>query len=79
MSKSNEKVINNSMKYKMDFLVQNMVCSMKDIINLFDNDNIKDGYINTNMTLDNKTYSYIPTDNIDYYNQSSFTQDNQFK
>ena len=79
ISKSNEKVINNSMKYKMDFLVQNMISSMKDIINLLDNDNIKDSYINTNITLDNKTYSYIPTDNIDYYNQSSFTQENQFK
>ena len=79
ISKNNEKMINNSMKYKMDFLVQNMVGSMKDIINLLDNDNIKDSYINTNITLDNKTYSYIPTDNIDYYNQSSFTQDNQFK
>ena len=79
ISKSNEKVINNSMKYKMDFLVQNMISSMKDIINLLDNDNIKDSSINTNITLDNKTYSYIPTDNIDYYNQSSFTQENQFK
>ena len=79
ISKSNEKVINNSMKYKMDFLVQNMISSMKDIINLLDNDNIKDSYINTNITLDNKTYSYIPTDNLDYYNQSSFTQENQFK
>ena len=56
-----------------------MISSMKDIINLLDNDNIKDSYINTNITLDNKTYSYIPTDNIDYYNQSSFTQENQFK
>ena len=79
ISKNNEKMINNSMKYKMDFLVQNMVGSMKDIINLLDNDNIKDSYINTNMTLDNKTYSYIPTDNIDYFTQSSFTQENQFK
>ena len=79
ISKSNEKVINNSMKYKMDFLVQNMVSSMKDLVNLLDNDNIKDSYMNTNMTLDNKTYSYIPTDNMDYFTQSSFTQDNQFK
>ena len=79
ISKNNEKMINNSMKYKMDFLVQNMVGSMKDIINLLDNDNIKDSYINTNMTLDNKTYSYIPTDNIGYFTQSSFTQENQFK
>ena len=79
INKSNEKVMNNSMKYKTDFLVQNMISSMKDLIYLLDNDKIKDSYMNTNITLDNKTYSYIPSDNMDYFTQSSFTQDNQFK
>ena len=79
ISRSNEKMMNNSMKYKTDFLVQNMLTSMKDLINLLDNENNKDSYMNTNMTLDNKSYSYIPTDNLDNFTQSSFTQDNQFK
>ena len=79
ISKSNEKIMNNSMKYKTDFLVQNMLSSMKDLIMLLDNESIRDSYMNTNMTLDNKSCSYIPTDNLDNFTQSSFTQDNQFK
>ena len=79
ISKSNEKMMNNSMKYKTDFLVQNMLSSMKDLIFLLDDDNIKDNFMNTNMTLDNKSIVYIPTENMDNFTQSSFTQDNQFK
>jgi len=79
ISKSNEKMMNNSMKYKTDFLVQNMLSSMKDLIFLLDNDNNKDSFMNTNMTLDNKSSVYIPTENLDNFTQSSFTQDNQFK
>ena len=80
ISKSNEKMMNNSIKYKTDFLVQNMLSSMKDLINLLDNEPSKDSYMNTNMTLDNKSsYSYLPSDNIDNFTQSSFTQNNQFK
>ena len=80
ISKSNEKMMNNSMKYKTDFLVQNMLSSMKDLINLLDNEPSKDSYMNTNMTLDNKSsYSYLPSENIDNFTQSSFTQNNQFK
>ena len=79
ISKCNEKMMNNSMKYKTDFLVQNMLSSMKDLIFLLDNDNNKDSFLNTNMTLDNKSSVYIPTENLDNFTQSSFTQDNQFK
>ena len=79
INKSNEKVMNNSMKYKTDFLVQNMLSSMKDLIYLLDNDKIKDSYMNTNMTLDNKSCGYIPTENFDNFTQSSFTQENQLK
>ena len=79
INKSNEKVMNNSMKYKTDFLVQNMISSMKDLIYLLDNDKIKDSYMNTNMTLDNKSCGYIPTENFDNFTQSSFTQENQLK
>ena len=81
ISKNNEKMINNSIKYKTDFLVQNMISSMKDLIFILDNDNTnRDSYMNTNMTLENKSSSYIPTDNLDNFTQSSFTQDNnQFK
>ena len=79
ISKSNEKMMNNSMKYKTDFLVQNMLSSMKDLIFLLDNDNTKDSFMNTNMTLDNKSSVYIPTENLENFTQSSFTQDNQFK
>ena len=80
MSKNNEKIMNNSMKYKTDFLVQNMISSMKDLIFILDNESNRDSYMNTNMTLDNKSLSYIPTENLDYFTQSSFTQDNnQFK
>ena len=82
ISKSNEKMMNNSMKYKTDFLVQNMISSMKDLINLLDNENninIKDSYMNTNLTLDNKSINYIPTENLDNFSQSSFTQENQLK
>ena len=79
ISKSNEKMMNNSMKYKTDFLVQNMLSSMKDLIFLLDNDNNKDSFMNTNMTLDNKSSVYIPTENLENFTQSSFTQDNQFK
>ena len=80
ISKNNEKIMNNSMKYKTDFLVQNMISSMKDLIFILDNESNRDSYMNTNMTLDNKSLSYIPTENLDYFTQSSFTQDNnQFK
>ena len=80
ISKNNEKIMNNSMKYKTDFLVQNMLSSMKDLIFILDNESNRDSYMNTNMTLDNKSLSYIPTENLDYFTQSSFTQDNnQFK
>ena len=79
ISKSNGKMMNNSMKYKTDFLVQNMLSSMKDLIFLLDNDNNKDSFMNTNMTLDNKSSVYIPTENLENFTQSSFTQDNQFK
>ena len=65
MSKNNEKIMNNSMKYKTDFLVQNMISSMKDLIFILDNESNRDSYINTNMTLDNKSLSYIPTENLD--------------
>jgi hypothetical protein len=32
--------------------------------------------INSNLTIDNKSYSYIQTENLDNFTQSSFTQDN---
>ena len=35
--------------------------------------------MNTNMTLDNKSCGYIPTENFDNFTQSSFTQENQLK
>ena len=56
-----------------------MLSSMKDLIFLLDNDNNKDSFMNTNMTLDNKSSVYIPTENLENFTQSSFTQDNQFK
>jgi hypothetical protein len=76
INKDNEKLINNSLKYKADFLVQNMVSSMKELINLFENDINMNTNINSNMTLDNKTYSFIQTENLENFTQSSFTQDN---
>ena len=79
ISKNNENVMNNSMKYKTDFLVQNMLNSMKDLISILDNESNKDLYMNTNMTLDNKSCNYIPTENLDNFSQSSFSQENQFK
>jgi len=79
ISKNNENVMNNSMKYKADFLVQNMLNSMKDLISILDNESNKDLYMNTNMTLDNKSCNYIPTENLDNFSQSSFSQENQFK
>ena len=79
MSKNNENIMNNSMKYKTDFLVQNMLNSMKDLISILDNESNKDLYMNTNMTLDNKSCNYIPTENLDNFSQSSFSQENQFK
>ena len=79
ISKNNENVMNNSMKYKTDFLVQNMINSMKDLISILDNESNKDLYMNTNMTLDNKSCNYIPTENLDNFSQSSFSQENQFK
>ena len=79
ISKNNENIMNNSMKYKTDFLVQNMLNSMKDLISILDNESNKDLYMNTNMTLDNKSCNYIPTENLDNFSQSSFSQENQFK
>jgi hypothetical protein len=79
ISKNNENVMNNSMKYKTDFLVQNMLNSMKDLISILDNESNKDLYMNTNMTLDNKSCNYIPTENLDNFSQSSLSQENQFK
>ena len=76
MNKENEKLINNSLKYKADFLVQNMVSSMKELINLFENDINLNTNINSNITIDNKSYSFIQTENMDNFTQSSFTQDN---
>ena len=79
ISKNNENIMNNSMKYKTDFLVQNKLNSMKDLISILDNESNKDLYMNTNMTLDNKSCNYIPTENLDNFAQSSFSQENQFK
>lgn len=79
ISKNNENIMNNSMKYKTDFLVQNMLNSMKDLISILDNESNKDLYMNTNMTLDNKSCNYIPTENLDNFSQSSLSQENQFK
>lgn len=76
LNKDNEKMINNSLKYKADFLVQNMVSSMKELINLFENDINMNTNINSNITIDNKSYSNIQTENFDNFTQSSFTQDN---
>ena len=78
-NKENEKLISNSFKYKADFLVQNIVGSMKELINLFENDININNNINTNMTIDNKSYSFIHTENLENFTQSSFSQDNQSK
>ena len=83
INKENEKMINNSLKYKADFLVQNMVGSMKELIHLFENDINVNTNMNTNLSIDNKSYtlnSFIPTDNLENFTQTSFSQeDNQSK
>ena len=83
MNKENEKTINNSLKYKADFLVQNMVGSMKELIHLFENDINVNTNMNSNLSIDNKSYtlnSFIPTDNLENFTQTSFSQmDNQSK
>ena len=76
INKDNEKIINNSLKYKADFLVQNMVSSMKELIHLFENDININSNINTNMTIDKNSYSFIQTENLDNFTQSSFYQEN---
>ena len=76
INKENDKMINNSLKYKTDFLVQNMVGSMKDLIQLFENDININTNVNTNMTIDNKSYSFIQTENFDNFTQSSFYHEN---
>ena len=76
INKDNEQMINNSLKYKVDFLVQNMVSSMKELIHLFENDININSNINANMTIDNKSYSFIQTENLENFSQSSFTQEN---
>ena len=75
INKDNDKMISNSLKYKADFLVQNMVGSMKELINLFENDININSNINTNMTIDNKSFN-IPTANLENFTQSSFSQEN---
>ena len=76
INKENEQMINNSLKYKADFLVQNMVSSMKELIHLFENDININTNLNTNMTIDNKSYSFIQTENLENFTQSSFSQEN---
>ena len=78
-NKNSEQNINNSLKYKADFLVQNMVSSMKELIYLFENEiNINDkNNENINMSIDNKSYtSFIQTENFDNFTQSSFSREN---
>ena len=75
INKDNDKMISNSLKYKADFLVQNMVGSMKELINIFENDININSNINTNMTIDNKSFN-IPTANLENFTQSSFSQEN---
>ena len=77
INKDNDKMISNSLKYKADFLVQNMVGSMKELINIFENDiNINiNSNINTNMTIDNKSFN-LQTANLENFTQSSFSQEN---
>ena len=73
-NKENEKSIDNSLKYKVEFLSQNIVSSMKELIYLLEKDPN-----NPNLTLDNKSYSFMRTDNFDNFTQSSFSQENQSK
>ena len=78
-NKNSDQNINNSLKYKADFLVQNMVSSMKELIYLFENEiNINDNNNgNINMSIDNKSYtSFIQTENLDNFTQSSFSREN---
>ena len=78
-NKNSDLNINNSLKYKADFLVQNMVTSMKELIYLFENEiNINDNNNgNINMSIDNKSYtSFIQTENFDNFSQSSFSREN---
>ena len=75
ISKDNDKMISNSLKYKADFLVQNMVGSMKELINIFENDININQNINTNMTIDNKSFN-LQTVNLENFTQSSFSQEN---
>ena len=75
INKENEKMVNNSLKYKADFLVQNMVGSMKELLHLLENDINVNSNLNTNLSLDNKSYSFIPTENLENFTQSSFSRE----
>jgi len=75
INKDSDKTISNSLKYKADFLVQNMVGSMKELISIFENDLNVNSNINTNMTIDNKSFN-LPTVNLENFTQSSFSQEN---
>ena len=68
VNKDNDKIISNSLKYKADFLVQNILGSMKELINLFENDinmNINSN-ISSNMTIDNKSFN-LQTANLENF------------
>ena len=75
INRDSDKTITNSLKYKADFLVQNMVGSMKELISIFENDLNVNSNINTNMTIDNKSFN-LPTVNLENFTQSSFSQEN---
>ena len=75
INKDNDKMISNSLKYKADFLVQNMVGSMKELIHLFENDININSNSNTNITIENKSFN-LQTANLENFTQSSFSQEN---
>ena len=78
MNKNNEYMINNSLKYKADFLVQNIVSSMKELIYLFENEINFNSNVNTHISMENKLNAgFIHTENLDNFTQSSISRENK--
>lgn len=65
--KNNENKINNSIKYKADFLIQNIVSSMEDLVYLLGNKNI-------NSSSDSGGCSVVPHENLGDFTEQSFNE-----